>query len=214
MSDPFLQGLDVSHYNGAIDWRQVAAAPSRPAFAYAKATEGCANTDPSFAANRAGIRANNMLCGAYHMFHPDQPALEQARHFLAVVGEAGGDLAPMLDVETLGKGMTQAGYAQAVAAWLDAVGGQLQCEPLIYTSASFWNASLGSFAAFAAHPLWIAEYTARPAPVLPAGAATYTLWQYSASGRIAGIAGNVDLDRFNGGMAQLQALRLASARAA
>ena len=206
MSEPFLQGLDVSHYNGAIDWARVAADPARPAFAYAKALEGSTNADPTFTANYAGIKANKLLRGAYHMFHPDHPALEQAHHFLSILPRADGDLAPMLDVETAGAGIAPAAYAEAVMAWLDAVGTQLQCKPVIYTSASFWNANLGSYGDFRGYPLWIAEYTARPSPVLPGGASRYDLWQYSQSGRVAGIAGNVDLDRFNGSVEGLQAL--------
>ena len=212
MSEPFLQGLDVSHYNGQIDWMRVAADPSRPAFAYAKASEGCTNADRLFADNYAGIKESKLLRGAYHMFRPDQPALEQADHFLSILAKAraqassGADLAPMLDVETPGSGVTPAAYATAVSAWLDAVGAKLQCKPVIYTSASFWNTNVGSFAAFIAFPLWIAEYTARPEPVLPSGASRYDLWQYSETGRIAGIAGSVDLDRFNGGMDGLRAL--------
>lgn len=206
MSDACLQGLDVSHFNGQIDWMRVAADPSRPAFAYAKASQGCGNADPMFTANYAGIKEAKLLRGAYHMFCPDQPAGAQAEHFLSVLGRAGGDRAPMLDVELAGHGVGQAAYAAAVTAWLDAVGTALQCKPVIYTNARFWNANLGSFDAFCAYPLWIAEYTAQPAPVLPAGATRYALWQYSDTGRMAGIAGNVDLDRFNGDADALRAL--------
>jgi lysozyme len=54
--------------------------------------------------------------------------------------------------------------------------------------------------------LWVAHYTEKPTPNIPSGFTDYTLWQYSESGAIAGINGNVDMNKFNGTLADLQSL--------
>ena len=208
MAGTFLQGLDVSHFDGTIDWAQVAGDPSSPKFAYAKASEGSTFDDRCFTANYAGIKANNMLCGAYHYFHPEQPAQAQADWFMNIVREVKGDLPPMLDVERAGASGTisKAEYAAALQQWLELVAQGMHCTPIIYTRANFWNENVGDFGAFAGYPLWIAEYCSASKPILPEGATSYAFWQYSQQGGVAGINSAVDLDRFNGTQQQLQAL--------
>ena len=91
MADSFLNGIDVSHFNNSIDWAAVAADPSGPAFAYAKASDGIAMADPYYRVNHAGIKANRMLAGASHFYRPEHSALEQADWFFGIVGSVGGD---------------------------------------------------------------------------------------------------------------------------
>lgn len=205
MSNAFLQGIDVSHFDGQIDWHAVVRSPDAPVFAYLKASEGGSFKDPLFAANRAGAKAAGLLCGAYHFFDAAVPAEQQAELFIATVGKVAGGLPPVLDVEQTGK-LTPQQYAAAVQQWLSVVSSRLGCTPMIYTNASFWNANVGNFGAFTAYPLWIAEYCSAPAPILPAGAGHYNFWQYSASGVVQGISSRVDMDRYNGTRQQLQAL--------
>jgi len=204
----YLEGLDVSHYSGAIDWGRVAR-DTAPAFVYVKASEGC-GTDPRFADNFAAVKANGLLRGAYHLFHPDHDPAAQAQHFLQLASTA-GDLAPALDIEALAPGMPDAAYAQAIRRWLDMVGAKLHCAPLLYASASFWNSHVGTFSTFVADPLWIAHYTDAAQPALPTGANGFTFWQYSEQGKVTGIPELIDLNRFNGSTAQLQALRYGNA---
>ena len=70
-------------------------------------------------------------------------------------------------------------------------------------SARLWNTALGGTTSFAGYPLWVAEYTGNSSPRLPNGFADYVFWQYSESGSVPGIAGNADLDQFNGSRADL-----------
>ncbi|HEX8611431.1 MAG TPA: glycoside hydrolase family 25 protein [Telluria sp.] len=196
MSNAFLNGIDVSHFQGRIDWPTVA--QQGIAFAYAKASEGNSVTDPSFSANYQAMRAAGIARGAYHFLHADVDADEQARHFLGVLGAVQpGDLPPMLDVETA-CGLQCAAIDRAALAWLTEVQQALGVTPLIYSSLSFWNSNLAGCAALCAYPLWIAEYTSAAAPVLPHGVSGYAIWQHAQTGKVAGIAGAVDLDRFNG----------------
>ena len=196
MSNTFLKGIDVSHFQGRIDWPTVA--QQGIAFAYAKASEGNSVTDPMFGTNYAAMRAAGVARGAYHFLHADVDATQQARHFLSVLGTPqAGDLPPMLDVETA-CGMQCAAIDSCALAWLADVQNALGCTPLIYSSLSFWNSNLAGSAALCAYPLWIAEYTSAAAPVLPHGVSGYAIWQHAQTGKVDGIAGAVDLDLFNG----------------
>ncbi|NHZ40228.1 glycoside hydrolase family 25 protein [Massilia aquatica] len=196
MSNAFLKGIDVSHFQGQIDWPTVA--QQGIAFAYAKASEGGSVTDPLFSTNYPAMRAAGIARGAYHFLHADVDAGQQARHFLSVLGPPQpGDLPPMLDVETA-CGMQCAAIDRAALAWLGQVQQALGCTPLIYSSLSFWNSNLAGSAALCAYPLWIAEYSSAAAPVLPHGVHGYAIWQHAQTGKVDGIEGAVDLDLFNG----------------
>jgi lysozyme len=197
-----LTGIDVSHYQGHVNWGAVRGAGC--AFAFAKATEGAGDTDPFFATNWAGMKAAGLLRGAYHFFRSEQDAAQQAAHFLSTVQLGTGDLPPVLDIE-IADGVSGAALVGGVQTWLDAVEPAAGVTPIIYTDASFWNANLN--AQFGAYPLWIAHYTAAPAPTpLPRGWSDWTLWQYSQSLHIEGVNGAADHDYFNGTLDSLQAL--------
>src|SRR5918998_6939443 len=110
-----LTGIDVSHFQGRVDWQAVKAAGC--AFAFAKATEGAGVTDPYFAANWSGMQAAGLARGAYHFFHPAQDASQQAAHFLATVQLGPTDLPPVIDVE-LNDGAANDTVVRGVQTWL------------------------------------------------------------------------------------------------
>ncbi|NHZ89905.1 hypothetical protein F2P45_12900 [Massilia sp. CCM 8733] len=202
----FLQGIDVSDHQGKIDWGTVAR--QGVAFAYAKATEGGTWTDPTFAANYAGIRDAGMLRGAYHYLRPHTAASEQVANFLKTLGpRQAGDLPPMLDLEAV-DGMTGAAIVQCAVQWLDQVQAALRCSPLVYCDRDFWTHTLDCPAALEEFPFWIAEYNGNELPTLPRGQTSFAFWQYAQSGKVAGIAAarSVDLDWFNGTREQLAAM--------
>jgi lysozyme len=191
-----IAGIDVSHYNGSVDCGQMAA--GGVVFAYIKASEGKFTKDPLYANNYAGLGQNQIVRGAYHFFYPQLNAQAQASNFPSVVTQlTAGDLPPVLDVELSGE-QSPSNIAAAMQQWLDNVQQSLGRTPIIYTSASFWNTALGGTAAFAGYPLWVAEYTSNPSPNIPAGFSNYAFWQYSQSGSVPGIAGNVDMTGFRG----------------
>lgn len=200
-----VRGVDVSHHNGIINWSKVHAAGI--AFAFTKATEGIGLKDTHFTANYAAIKSNGMLRGAYHFFHPGSDVQAQADSFLHVVKHLEpGDLPPTLDVEA-DDGKSASVIINGVQKWLDTVEAALGRTPIIYTSASFWNAKLNGTAQFASHPLWVAHYTFKPKPNIPQGFAKHTIWQFSEKGTVNGINSNqVDLDRFNGTLDDLKKL--------
>ena len=194
-----LPGIDVSHWQGTIDWEAVAA--DGVEFAFVKATEGGDYTDPRFAENWAGARRAGVVRGAYHFFRPQTDATAQAAHFLRTVQLAPGDLPPVLDVEVT-DGRSAAAIADGVRTWLQEVERATGRRPIIYTRASFWTGQMDG--GFGAYPLWVAHYGVS-APNIPAGWSGWTFWQHSDAGRVDGISGAVDLDWFNGGRAELDA---------
>ena len=206
-----LEGIDVSHWQGTIDWPQVAAAGK--SFAILKATDGKAATggtglfiDPTYASNHAAAKANGLWTGAYHFARPDPTpgdAVLEADHFVSVMNLGTGDLNPALDIETDG-GLSPSALTSWVMAFLDRVTARIGARPMIYTSPSFWSTSMGNTRALADagyRTLWVAHWTTNASPTVPAsnwGGNGWTFWQYSSTGSVPGIAGDVDLDRFNG----------------
>lgn len=197
-----LEGIDVSAYDGAIDWTLVAATK---AFAFARVSDGTGAVDPTFAGNYAGIRAAGMARGAYQTFEPAQDAVAQAQLLLQQipVPQEHGDLPPALDVELTG-GQTPAAIASAVQAWVTTVQAATGKAPLIFTGRFFWDDDVQS-TALSGYPLWTMQWSGS-CPTLPAAWNGWLIWQHSDSGIVSGVSGAVDLDTFNGSAQQLQAL--------
>lgn len=195
-----VQGIDVSHFQGVVDWQQVAQAGM--SFAFAKATEGITYTDPQFAVNWAGIQAAGLLRGAYHFFEANDDATAQAQHFLSMVQLAAGDLPPVLDVETTA-GVSNSQIWSGVSTWLQLVEQETGRQPILYTAPGFWSSHQPDLA-LTRYPLWLADYAAQP--TLPTGWTSWLFWQHSQTGSVAGVTGAVDLDLFNGTLEQLNAL--------
>jgi lysozyme len=190
------RGIDVSHYQGRIDWRAVEA--DGIGFAYMKATEGGSFVDPAFARNWAAAGETRIVRGAYHRFRARRDGVAQASHFLSVVSLRDGDLPPVLDVEAT-DGVSDARLVREVRAWLAEVERRTGKRPIVYTKPGFRRAHLGT--ALDDYPLWIAEYGVDSPSVDP-----WHFWQHSERGRVAGITHEVDLDHFNGSHAELREL--------
>src|SRR5262245_8737541 len=88
---PRLDGIDVSHWDGTVDWSAVRGAESIQLVA-AKATEGMGDRDPQFAANWAGMRAAGFRVRIAYHFATGDPPEEQAAWFAATIADAGGPL--------------------------------------------------------------------------------------------------------------------------
>ncbi len=198
----YLNGIDVSHWQGQPDWAQVKADGVR--FVFAKATEGRDFVDEQYAANMAGAGGQAIAFGAYHFARPDNTAgdaVAEADNFVDHAGLQGWHLLPVLDLEVNG-GMSVKKLKAWTWAWLNRVEDRLGVKPMIYTSPSFWRDSMGNARGYAdrGHRLWIAHWDAVQ-PSLPAsnwGGRGWTFWQHTDNGSVAGIQGDVDQDRFKG----------------
>lgn len=186
----YLPGIDVSHFQGAIDWARVKAAGI--GFAFIKATDGNAFVDPQLNYNALGCQAVGLPFGFYHFFRPAiDPAL-QAQFFLANTKPYMAQLPPALDLEVGPMDNSQA------ATWLDIVDVALGREPLVYTAPAFAAQYLTSGPPIGVYPLWIAEYSTKPGPDVPKAWSDWEFWQHTAQGRVDGVPNAVDLDWFHG----------------
>jgi len=202
-------GIDVSHHNGAIDWNLAREAGVE--FAFMKATEGATFVDKNFKRNYAGAKAAGILVGAYHFFQPRISVSRQVENLTRVYDVAAdGDLPPVIDVEdaSLWRGLSRKESADLTLAFIDGVRERLgsHVHPIVYASSSFVGDVLGGDARLKEHPLWLAHYTSASRPRVPAPYGFWTFWQYTDRGRVAGLAGNVDINRFNGDRGRLEAL--------
>ena len=192
-------GIDVSKWQGTIDWNAVKNAGVR--FAFIRVADGAGYYDPQFQTNWANAKAAGILRGAYQFFRADEDAVAQADLLISKVNAYGaGELPPVVDVETV-EGQSAATIASRVGQWLARVDSQLGVTGIIYTGSYFWEGNVNS-AAYANNPLWVAHWTSG-CPTIPSQWGDWTFHQYSATGSVAGISGDVDLDRFNGTVDEL-----------
>ena len=199
-------GMDVSNYQGNIDWPAQKAAGA--AFVYIKATENTTFQNPYFGQQYNGAYAAGLIRGAYHFALPDRSSgATQAQYFVAHGGGWSADghtLPPMLDIEYNPYGASECyGLTAAqMVAWIrdfsNTVFALTTRYPTIYTSADWWDTCTGYNPTFGStNPLFIARWASTPG-VMPAGWAFQTLWQYNDAGAYPG-----DADVFNGSTAQL-----------
>jgi lysozyme len=194
-----LAGIDVSIYQGVIDWKRVRKAGV--VFAFARISDGL-DADARFAANFAAMRRAHVRRGAYQYFRAGSDIDAQADLAVRTLRRAGGgDLPLVADVET-DDGQPRERVQEALARWLARVERRTHRRPIVYTSPAH-GAILD--ARFGGWPLWVAHYET-DCPALPDGWERWTLWQHSQTGRVDGIAGNVDLDDFAGTRAALRRL--------
>jgi lysozyme len=193
------QGVDVSHYDGTVNWTQAKAAGIT--FAFTKATESDNYVDPTFAANWSGMKAAGLARGAYHFFDPSVNATTQATYALATIGTLeAGDLPVVLDFEQL-SGVSEATAVAGAVTFLASVTKTTGKTAILYMSSDFLA---GSYPALAPYTLWVANYGAS-CPGMPSEWPTWTFWQSSDSGSVSGISDAVDLDSFNGSLSALTA---------
>lgn len=195
-----VEGIDVSYYQKTINWPQVKA--SGVAFAVTRISDGLNFPDSEFANNWAGIQSVGLVRGAYQYFEPGQDALAQADMVVQRVGRLGvGDLPVQLDMEATG-GQSSATIASKMKIWMDRVTAGTGKRPFVYTAKYFWNDNVGS-TDFSADRLWVANYGVT-CPDLPDAWGNWSIWQYSSTGSVPGIGGDVDLDKFNGTLDDLR----------
>jgi len=198
-----VRGIDVSRWQGNIDWKRVRGAGYL--FAFIKASEGVNYRDPNFVTNMRNGRAAGILVGAYHFARPDygNDAAAEARYFVSVAKDyiKEGYLRPVLDLE-VGANLGKAALSKWVNEWMSTVKSETGVEPIIYVNSNYARNYLD--ASITRYALWIAHWTYDSRGTPNTGIWNdWAFWQYSNKGSVPGITGNVDLDVFNGGMTEI-----------
>ncbi|RJQ43884.1 MAG: hypothetical protein C4545_02490 [Anaerolineaceae bacterium] len=203
-----IPGIDVSHWQGVIDWPKVKAAGVK--FAFLKASEFpdkkiTMYVDDKFEINRKGAEDNGIYWGAYHFFRTHVDPIIQAESFCKLVGNV-TSLPLVLDLEVAGcKGSK---LVRKVKSFVETVTSLSGRKPIIYTSGGFWRPymtyeKLTDVDWAVDYPLWMARYTSQwPGTIYPWGG--WDFWQYSDKGRIPGIKASVDLNWFVGSLDDLR----------
>lgn len=193
-----VHGIDISRWQGAIDWGK--ARRAGVSFAFIKATEGGDVFDPKFEQHWAGAGATGVARGAYHFYYFCRPAEQQAAWFIKNVPKDSNALPHVLDMEWNHQSRTcklrpkpekVRSEARKFLNKLEAHYGQ---RPIVYTTPDFYKETgiwrLGQT------EFWLRSVAGHPSEVYPGG--QWRFWQYTGTGLVPGIEGKVDINVFGG----------------
>lgn len=188
-----IKGIDVSHWDGKIDYAKVKA--SGVNVVYIKATEGTATVDPMLEDNYKGAKAANLHLGFYHFFSPinEQDTLKQAEHFVNTIKGKGYTCRLALDIEKNTKNLSKEQITNLAILFLNKVKELTGKGTVVYTYTSFVKENLTE--RLKDYRLWIAQYEV----AWPADNGVWDSWigfQNSEHGKVPGINGDCDLDEF------------------
>lgn len=195
-----VNGVDVSRYQGTIDWDVIASQDIT--FAFIKATEGSSYQDPCFAYNWQAAQESGIYAGAYHFFSFESEGTTQAQNFIETVGDLGYNLPPVVDLEFYGEyaetPLSKAETRRILDDLLDTLETHYGVKPIIYTtSKAYYSYILGG--GYGDYPLWMRNTYFEP-PI------DWEFWQYSDKGLLEGYDGKqsdnlemyIDLNVYNG----------------
>lgn len=192
-----VKGVDVSSYQGDINWQELASQDID--FAYIKATEGSSYVDEHFEENWTEAADTDLRIGAYHFFSFESSGATQAENFCDAVEAVDGMLPPVIDVEYYGAfGSVDTIDVDSVRAELrdmvDILTEYYGMKPVIYVSSDTYDTIVKSY--FDDCDLWYRSvYSSVPSDV------DWTFWQYSNRHVLQGYDGEeryIDMDVFAG----------------
>lgn len=193
-----IHGIDVSKWNGEIDWRTVRG--SGVAFVFIKATEGKDTLDPSFERNARQASAAGIPNAPYHFYYFCSTAADQANWFIQNVPKESMSLPPVLDVEWNHGSKTcklkpdDVTVRAEMKTFMDLIEAHYGKRPIIYTSVDFHKDNLAGY--FNDHHFWVRSVAAHPEKIY--ADRQWAFWQYTSTGVIPGIKGETDINVFAG----------------
>lgn len=203
-----VQGVDVSHYQGEIDWEVLQM--QNIDFAYIKATEGSSHVDEKFEENWKNASQTSLKIGAYHFFSFDSEGKNQAENYIRTVGNLEGKLIPVIDVEYYGDKFRNPPDKEKVVEELKDMCVCLEREygakPMLYTTNTVYRKYLKGEFDFEEYPLWIRDVYFTPDITIRD---QWTIWQYSDTSILKGYSGEekyIDMNVFHGDLEELNDL--------
>ena len=195
-SSTIYQGIDVSSYQGNIDFASVK--DSGIDIVYIKSSEGRSYIDPYFEINYQNAKANGLKVGFYHYVtaRTTEQAREQANFFASVISGKQPDCRLAMDFESFGN-LSNNQINEISRVFLETLQSATNKEVLIYSNSYTARTILSQDLAI--YPLWVANYGVSE----PGGNDKWDFWvgwQYTSTGRVSGILGNVDRDQFTDGV--------------
>ncbi len=194
-------GIDVSEYQKKIDWKKVAS-EEKLEFVFIRSTAGNNRVDKEFAINWEQAGKHDIVRGAYHYYRPDENSVSQAQNFIKTVSLKQGDLPPVLDIEAYSRVQNTNSLKKGLLNWLDLVEKHYSVTPIIYTYPNMYKQLFEGDERFNKYQVWISylRISGDAADIAPG----WLFWQFSHTGRVNGIHGNVDINIFRGNTNNLQ----------
>lgn len=186
----FAFGIDVSHYNGEIDWEEVKTQKKHREikFVIVRVTAGT-RTDNKFQENFSEAKELGFVVGSYHYYDPNQNSTLQAENFITQTSLRKGDIRPVLDIEKLSRIQSNNNLRKGLKNWLTIVEKHYGVKPIIYTGVSFYEDYLMRHG-FSGYPLWVAAYS--PSKRQHQIVQDAEIHQFSERVRVPGITGYTD----------------------
>jgi lysozyme len=188
-------GIDVSHYQGDINWNKVKTYKNKPIkFIYVKSTEGATWQDPKYQKNINGAKGTNIPVGCYHYFRTTSNPKSQFKNFMKTINKNDLSLVPMVDLEER-KNWDKKTYHKNLKIFLKLIEDEFEKKPIIYTVNSFYNANLAG--QYKDYKFFIGRYS-KHEPNMKDKSKWY-IWQFTEKGVVSGIPKKVDVDVLNSG---------------
>lgn len=186
-------GIDISHHQGKIEWVKIREwSGKKICFVYIKATEGASYVDKTYNTNLKGAKDNNLLVGSYHYFRTTSSVRNQFENFIKHVDKDKQDLIPLIDVEEK-KNWNNAEFHKNFQEFLNLVENHFGAKPIIYTVNSFYNIYLSG--KYKSYHFLIGRYGENPPNMKDK--TSWTIWQFTETGKVDGIIPHVDIDVLN-----------------
>ncbi|MCH5585601.1 glycoside hydrolase [Shimazuella sp. AN120528] len=194
-----VKGLDVSHHQGKIDWKEVKK-EGKYDFIFLKATEGKDYVDDRFVYNWREAKKQKFLTGAYHFFSMQSSGMEQATHFKHIVPAQSNSLPPVIDVEiTLYHDKKK--VRDNLQTMLKELEKTYHKKPIIYVTYATYHTYIEHY--FKDYHIWIRDIWKYPS----IDKSKWILWQYHNRGRVDGITNFVDINVYSCKLTELQQLK-------
>ena len=195
-----VRGVDVSEYQGEVDWDRIK--DQGISFAFIKATEGSKSKDEYFDRNFEKLKNMDMLLGVYHFFSFETEGEEQAQNYINTVGHIENDdsiFIPIIDIEYYSYYKKAKPYKEWIIeelqTMLDDLENTYRIKPMIYTTMGFYDDYINGN--FSDYDIWIRDIVTKP----NLENRDWRFWQYTGKGRLDGYSGEekfIDLNVFNG----------------
>ena len=189
-----VRGVDVSHHNGTLDWETLKS--EGITFAYMKSTEGTSHKDRKYSENYKSSKQTDIKIGTYHFYTFGLDGEKQAQHFIRNSTVDTDDLIPAIDVEhsAINKYSNDKKYKKKVIAELIKLENEMYdyygVRPIIYTNRDCYKLYVENN--FPDNLIWMSDLLHEP----HSKDSNWVIWQFSHTGNINGIDGDIDLNYF------------------
>lgn len=196
-SSKYVFGIDVSHYQGKINWREVRTSHHPIEFVFIRSTMGVNGVDSRFEENWRKAKEYKYIRGAYHYYRPNENSTRQFENYRSQVRLGKGDFIPILDVEKESR-YGRANLREGVLNWLKLAEEEYGVKPMVYTGLHFYQHVLKGH--IDEYPLWIAAYSGKHRLKNQ----RWTFHQFTEEVRVKGIRTTVDGNDFKGSIEDLR----------